>query len=296
MKIKTENKNNIDAKEDVNKISCLSDKDTLLDSIVHYQAHAIRLAQTEFSFEDKIVLEVGGSNIPKDVVFKALKVKKWVCVDLISPYQISENPSHYKDIQICNINDENLSEIIEQNDYVVIKADASDINEKFYDKFDICISFCSFEHILTLNIVLSNIYKALKVGGYLFSMFGPLYSCFCGSHFYLDSNINFNKQDKILDFAHLLMSNAELIELLLTHYPQQTANELFKQIKTSERVNRFFYEDYEEFMKLSEFKNYKLTPTNKRFINKEILLKLQTKYPGCYNFDAYSAAIVAKKD
>lgn len=48
------------------------------------------LCEDDFSiFKDKIVLEIGGSNIPKEITLQFLGAKKWICVDYLSFYYSS---------------------------------------------------------------------------------------------------------------------------------------------------------------------------------------------------------------
>lgn len=259
-----------------------------------YQVKTIINASKELDFNNSIVLEVGGSNIPKRCVFDVLNVKKWVCVDLVAPYQLVGNSEHYDNITIVSVNDD-LETVIRENDYVLIKGDIADIGNRLEGMFDICISLCAFEHIHRLNLALHNIYSSLKTGGTLYTEFGPIYSCKYGSHYWYSENSNFNNQEELLDYKHLLLDNMELLSFLLEHYEIEKANEIHRLFATSDRINRLFYEDYEKYMELSDFKDYKISSTYELKIEEEILQKLIKKYPNYKNFTTYSMRIIAKK-
>ncbi len=219
-----------------------------------YQIATVERAENFFDFTGKTVLEVGGSNLPRECVFDILGAKKWVCIDLIEPYQIARNKEHYDKTVFVDINDTEFSHKIKESDYVIIKTDISDVGEKLWEEFDICFSMCSFEHIHRLNLALRNIYYSLKDGGVLFTEFGPIYSCKYGSHYWYDENSNFNMQEPILDYKHLLMGNMELLVFLLENFPQEKANMIHHHFKYSERINSLFYEDYIKYMELWLFR------------------------------------------
>lgn len=261
-----------------------------------YQISTIDRAREYFTFEGKAVLEIGGSNLPRECVFDMLGAKKWVCIDLIEPYQIARNQEHYDKTIFVDIHDTALLNKVAENDYVIIKADIADVSNRLEDKFDICLSLCSFEHIHRLNLALRNIYNSLKEKGILFTKFGPIYSCKYGSHYWYDENSNFNKQEPILDYKHLLMDNMELLIFLLKHYSQEKANEIYYHFKDSERINRLFYEDYVKHMELSDFNTYKLMSLHRVKTDEELQKQLMEKYPGYRDFSTYSIQILAVKD
>lgn len=264
-------------------------------NLFEYQINMLDNAAKTLSFKDKIVLEVGGSNLPKECVFDILGASKWVCIDLIEGYQIWQNKAHYAETVFVDIIDENLLSIIDENKYVIIKADIADIGIKLRGLFDVCFSCCSFEHIHRLNLALSNIYYSLNDEGVLYTEFGPVFSCKYGSHYWYDENSNFNHQEKVLDYKHLLMDNMELLTFLLNHFSQKKANMIHYHFKHSERINRFFLEDYKRLMEMSEFKDYIMEPCTVVKTDETTQKLLEDRYPGYKDFSTYSVRIVAHK-
>lgn len=274
------------------------EKDILKEKckLVPYQIATLERAGKFFDFVGKTVLEVGGSNLPRECVFDILGAKKWVCIDLIEPYQIARNKAHYDKTVFVDIDDAEFSHKMEENDYVIIKTDIADVGKRLQEKFDVCFSMCSFEHIHRLNLALRNIYYSLIEGGILFTEFGPIYSCKYGSHYWYDENSNFNKQEPILDYKHLLMDNMELLIFLLENFPQEKANMIHHHFKYSERINRLFYEDYVKYMELSDFKDYKVVPLRRIEVDEELQEQLKRRHPGYKDFSTYNVQIFAQKD
>lgn len=264
--------------------------------LVSYQIESIERARNFFDFAGKAVLEVGGSNLPRECVFDILGARKWVCIDLIEPYQVARNKEHYDKTVFVDINDTELIDKIRRNDYVIIKTDIADVGERLREEFDVCFSLCSFEHIHRLNLALRNIYYSLRKEGVLFTEFGPIFSCKYGSHYWYDASSNFNEQEPILDYKHLLMDNMELLVFLLENFSQEKANMIHHHFKYSERINRLFYEDYVKYMELSDFRNYKLVPLTRIKVDEELRDRLMKKYPGYSDFSTYNIQIYAQKD
>lgn len=261
-----------------------------------YQIATLERAGNLLNFKGKTVLEVGGSNLPKECVFDVLGAKKWVCIDLIEPYQVARNKEHYDKTIFLDITDADFSSKMEENDYVIIKMDIGDIGERLRGQFDICFSSCSFEHIHRLNLALTNIYISLKEKGVLFTEFGPIYSCKYGSHYWYDEKSNFNDQEQILDYKHLLMDNTNLLVFLLENFSQEKANMIHHQFKYSERINRLFYEDYVKYMELSDFNYFNVAPLRRIKVDEGLQNQLMRKYPGYQDFSTYNVQIFAQKD
>jgi hypothetical protein len=96
-----------------------------------YHLNFIKYISTLFNFEDKCVLEIGGSNFPYELIKQRLKVKKWVSID--TPYW--EKPKkderiytvgsgfHSKHpITIADIKRVKLFEIYDDSDYFIMKG------------------------------------------------------------------------------------------------------------------------------------------------------------------------------
>ena len=222
-------------------------------------------------FQDKTILEIGGCT-PKEIT-EELNVRKWTCIDpakgIIS--SISKN-------------------------YEVIK-DSINTHEFEEESFDFAIATNSFEHILNLETALQKIYKALKKGGTLSTLLGPIWSCHKGHHIWIKQNdklLTFN--DKPMDnWAHLLYSEKELSEQLKNHYDAETLRLILFQTYRTDFLNRLFFDDYKNLFLNSKFEIKEMRDWHKPLEpNKSTLKKLQEKYSK-ENFSTVSIKALLQK-
>jgi len=251
-------------------------------------------------------LEIGGSNLPHDLVFGVLGAKKWVCVDLLGWFgghvDSAKNSLMTSGKIVYPLNHPDSKKIIQGNDYIVFDGSATEIGDELHDEFDACVSICSFEHIHELHKAVDGIYHSLKDHGILHTLFGPIWSHEVGHHFVIDADqYNFNKSREchLPPFAHLLFSASELDELLSPHYTTdegiQIKNRIIEQCTDKTCSNRLFYEDFLEIMKDSRFQNVSITPSGKSRINKTTWQQLRRLYPNYQAFNVYNIKIVAQK-
>ena len=72
-------------------------------------------------FRDKIILEIGGSNLPRELVFDILGVKKWVCVNLTQDTGTPE--------KTYPLNHPDTKSIIHENDFILFQGSATEIGK-----------------------------------------------------------------------------------------------------------------------------------------------------------------------
>ena len=126
-----------------------------------YHIHYLNIMTERLDFRNKVVLDAGGSNIPRDYMINYLGVKKFISIDYISEYW--KNSKTYHNFINKNIyNAKEAIEAFEKEDCFVIDDMLSNIPEYFYGKFDIIISIDAFEHIFNLRECIDIIYKLLK--------------------------------------------------------------------------------------------------------------------------------------
>jgi hypothetical protein len=249
------------------------------------------------NLEDKIVLDIGGSNLPNDVVFNGLRAKKWVCVDKFWPVHTEANPEHYLRNPIYNFSDIRLPEAMKRHDYIIFNEYAENIGSDFLNMFDVCISICAFEHIQSLLAALNNIYDSLNTHGFFFTEFGPIWSSCGGSHFWINDDLNFNNRGPIPDHAHLLLSYAEILKIFMSIFPAREAESYAYSLYTGNRcdANHFFYEDYESILAMSKFQDYQVSPSYCSPISERELANLQAKYHPYKRFDVWEIRISGRK-
>lgn len=221
-------------------------------------------------FSGKRVLEVGG-NIPKEITEK-LEVKSWDCVDPVfkETVQYGENYRHIK---------------------------ASILDYEPDDSYDFVIATNSFEHIHGLKDGIDNIYRIMKKGAILSSLLGPIWSSYKGHHVWAKENENLITFDelKMPDWAHLLYSKEELIQMLNKNYTPALSQKIAKQMTDWKFLNKLFYDDYLQIINNSRFKKIEFRDWHtSKFPTAEIQKKLEERHGG-KNFSTVSIKMILEK-
>jgi hypothetical protein len=114
--------------------------------------------------------------------------------------------------------------------------------------FDVAYSINAFEHIANLTKVLDVIYDSLLPGGYLFAVFGPIWSSDVGHHLSVKSEkgpLLFS--DGILHpWEHLTSTPAELHQRLITSFSKEDTDRVIEYIYSYRDLNRLFESDYDQ--------------------------------------------------
>jgi len=71
----------------------------LLDYHIEFLNHLTRL----FNLEGFRVIEIGGSNIPREMVLNDFKVKQWVCIDKPYASTVARQKRHYDSITMLKL-------------------------------------------------------------------------------------------------------------------------------------------------------------------------------------------------
>jgi SAM-dependent methyltransferase len=259
----------------------------------HFQALDALLAETTLA--GKRVLEVGGSNMPRELILEDLRADRWVSVDMVDMhhYAVAQQVEHYRREPIYPLAE--AQRRLSSDVYTIFNGAAENIDAPFFGQSDLVVSITAFEHVARLATVLRKCYYALRPGGMLFSYFGPLYSCRVGHHCWVAPDLNFNNPGELPDFCHLLMKPSELLEFLLKRYPVETAEEAVHQIYYSDRVTRNMYEDYQQYVSQSPFEQSECRPYGLEFVDGSTQWYLENARPGYKQFGAYGMTVVAHK-
>ena len=242
-------------------------------------------------FEGKDVLEVGGS-LPKEFVLDYLKVKSWSAIE--SPdYEVSlkEVGSSSQGSNLYNVDDYALLKFSNKNllNYNFFAANIEDLPTDYHQKYDLIFSIAAFEHIHKFPIALEKMFLALKPKGQLFAVFSPIWSAHDGHHL---PPIIESQQGRTFDFhdspippwGHLLMKPPELCHYLYQFTNKKTADLITYYVYNSNHINRFFTEDYIEFINQSPFKIERIDLIGLVNVQKETQKKLEKLYPGRKQF------------
>ena len=242
-------------------------------------------------FADKDVLEVGGS-LPKEFVFDYLNSKSWTAL---------ESPEYEESIK--EVSDSSLASSLSKiTDYSSLRFDKNkeigkynffaenieDLPSNYYDKYDLIFSISVFEHLHKFPAALEKMFLALKPGGQLFAVFSPIWSAHDGHHLPLMTD----SQGRTFDFhnspippwGHLFMKPAELCRYLYQFTDKKTADLITYYVHNSPNINRFFTEDYVEFINQSLFSVQKVDGIGLCPIDEVTQKTLEKLYPGRTQF------------
>lgn len=112
-----------------NSNTILDDSSFLLkNGSIHFEEYHkafLKLINSLFDLKDKIVLEVGGSNLPREIIIDTFKVKKWVCID--KPWWNTEkNKEHLSKVKMVDFKTP-LDEIMGLEDYIIFNEYIDDV-------------------------------------------------------------------------------------------------------------------------------------------------------------------------
>jgi hypothetical protein len=249
------------------------------------------------------VLEVGGSNLPRKLVFEGLKAKQWICIDDVTTFSPhSHRPEndllyeHYRDAKYFEHSDP-VEDILAE-DYAIIDGDASDL--RILDHFDVVISIAAFEHIHRFSTMLSRVHASLKKNGQLLSLFQPIWSGVNGHHLVGIVDAKGDKYgmggwDIVPPWGHLLFTPPLLYKILRTRTDAKCADDIIYAVYNSTMLNRLFFDDYVDYMNDSPFRLHRVDAMGKCHVPDAVLEQLATLYPGRTCFDANTVLIHAAK-
>lgn len=270
-------------------------------NLSHHVPYA-HVCQELIGFEGKDVLEVGGS-LPREFVFDYLNVKSWSAIetpDYESALMEVGGLSHQGTI-IHELNDR--SNLSFQNrklaDYNFFLENIENLPSEYYDKYDLVFSTAAFEHILKFPSALEKMFHALKPEGQLFSMFSPIWSACDGHHLPKITDQQGTAFDvgssPIPPWGHLLMKPSDLCRHLNKLTDEETANSIVYFVYNSPHINRFFTEDYVEFIEQSLFRVRRIELTYISAIREEVQLTLEKLFSGRSHFNNNGILVVLEK-
>lgn len=254
-----------------------------LNEEIDYSLHCENLA----GFKQKDVLQIGGS-YPEEFVFNILRVKSWSAVEF--PERLNQiKGSEIKNHRGAVLNKEKIM-IHEgygeplKNKYNIFLAEAHQLPEEHFEKYDLIFSINSFHHILHFPKSLDLMYKALKPDGKLFSLFSPVWSS-CNGH-NIDELMPEIKSNPsmIPPWGHLVMKASSMYEHLKEKSSDDMAAEIVYHIYNNPTLNRYRTEDYLNLIKLSNFTISKFDALFNRTVAPYSQRLLEQLNPGCKSF------------
>jgi len=246
------------------------------ESFPKYHLDILESLNNKYSLKNKIIIDVGGSNIPIEVM-QSFGVKKFVCLDPVTKWGYGKQKNTCFGKPIYKLDE---FETKYNNEYsFIIDEDIENINDFFFNKFDIAISISTFEHVTSLTKTMNKIYQILKNNGFLHSQYEPVFSCASGHHVYINKDLNFNNMPEI-DYLHLLYTKNEAIQFLkkIKRFDTKIKKEIIRQAYDSKIINRFFINQHINAIYNSQFKKYILDYFYLQPVPEKINQTLKHKY------------------
>lgn len=191
------------------------------------QKKYLKLATSTLRFANNNILEIGGCTHPGLLLQYA--PSKWTSVNLDTE-AVSNFNNYAREFSLAN--------------YTAIFQDISNIDENV--KYDLLYSINCFEHISNLKLAISKMFAILRPNGYLFTIFGPIWSSDVGHHLSIPTDkgpLNFS--DGILEpWEHLSSSPEAIRSKLVNLYNSEIADRAIDYIFTYHDLNRLYESDY----------------------------------------------------
>jgi SAM-dependent methyltransferase len=235
----------------------------------------------------KKVLEIGGGNLPEEVLLVDLMAESWVCVNKDN-FSLSPGES--------TVPLRSAADFLGRTGHVIFDGPAEDVGQEFDGKFDLVFSVAAFEHIGRLPKVLRRMHDSLTPGGKLFANFGPIWSSAVGHHVWVDGeSLNFKNDEILPHYAHLIMRPAEMYEWATQRYSVEISEELVYQAYHSDVINRNFAEDYYGYFTSSPFGEFEIEVDWRIEVDPDLQALLESLHPGRKIFDVGGMTLLAKK-
>jgi hypothetical protein len=262
--------------------------------IFDYQFWTLNGLLQEVDVRGRTVLEVGGSNLPRELVLGRLGAEAWHCIDLLpgEHFTKTHKTAHYSLERIKPLSDFHPAHLVER--YNIFDGRIQDAGALPAEHYEVVISIASFEHIQDFGDALRSIRRMMKPGAKLFSNFGPIWSCRVGHHIWVDDDLNFTVEDATPPFAHLLYSRDAVHAALATRFGDRRATNAVTQMFDEGFINRLFYEDYEALTGTAGFSEASTTSSWDDEVDPALQARLEALYPGRRRFGAYNAKIFCR--
>jgi SAM-dependent methyltransferase len=250
-------------------------------------------------FRGKRVLEIGGSNMPKELIFDRFGARQWISVDRVYPENRQYWPIQYSQTGVIPIS--RSIDYFALDRHVILDGRVENLPASFAGQFDLVVSMDAFEHIHRFATMLDLAYSSLRPGGQMLSMYSVIWSAHFGHHLWgvtdKAGRTYYIESSPIPPWGHLLMTPPQMYRYLLDHTDAETADEIVWHVYHSEILNRLFYEDYEEYLRGSRFKQWEMG----KFIpdvepDDATRARLEALYPGRKQFGATSIFLIAQRE
>lgn len=229
-----------------------------------YHADGMFRMFNRFSVEGKRVLEIGGSNHPRELTHNRLGARQWICLDTVWHEDDLKRrmPLHYGVEKTIDIGSASTA-IRDLPPYLICKGRVEDIPAAWHDQFDSVVSIAAFEHINDVCLAIENIYNVLnKKDGACHISWGAIWSGFNGHHIHpvtLSNGTLYKWTMQPDPWSHLLLNQSEFAAALVGKGANEEAATIVSEaIYESDIINRVFFDDYVQAFTAAPFKRVHL--------------------------------------
>lgn len=256
-----------------------------------YQVPHVLAAEEIVGIQGKRVLEAGGG-LPAGLVMEELGAKQWI--GIIEPdwrpnrsdISQTDGAEHPDMEQLRRLGD--VTSARELKDHEILAGAAEDIPDSLAGHFDVIFSTAAFEHFLKFPVALERMYRALRPGGRLFAMIGPIWSAHDGHHLPPITDKSGVRMDfhssPIPPWGHLLLRPPEMYRHLITATDAETAQAIVYAVYHAPGINRLFTEDYIAYVNDSPFEVEEITAMWNTEIKQNVQQALEAAHPGRKHF------------
>ena len=156
-----------------------------------------------------------------------------------------------------------------------------------------------FEHLLNFDCCLSEMFRLLVPGGYVYAEFGPIWSSSLGHHVCASAQGEEARhwdptKNPVPNYGHLLMDRSAMITYLKKRISDSLTSEIVSWIYDKPYINRLFLEEYIQLIENSDFDVIKME-FDREHIPKDMIKKLQCTFPNYKCFDVRNIQLVLRK-
>lgn len=264
--------------------------------LLSYHVPYLRQFLSACAVRGKDVLEVGGA-MPREIVIDYMGCNSWTCTE--SP-QYDEELGAANQQTLSGLSATTASSAAALSDYPVLLQNVEDFGPEQEGRFDTIFSIACFEHIAKFPQALAAMYRCLKPGGELFSMYSPLWSSHTGHHLYhLTIPERFDPARTggqiLFPWEHLLKNRVTLYKDLVQRFDQAFAAEVVYHVYNSPHINRYHTEDFVQFVLDSPFHVQQMFGTFRSPMPDGYQTALERACPGYHQFDNQGIYLLLRK-
>ena len=211
-----------------------------------YHLAILKYIDEQVGLKGKRVLELGGSNIPREIFLDDFAVKQYVGIDYIESWWA--DPNHKR--ERVNLLNDIKKAYNREEPYLLFSGSINDLTDDYLVKhFDVIISFSSIEHFEDMPLMLKKAFNVLKKGGIYFASSEPIWSSGKGHHFWITADYNFQVTPDF-DYAHLIYDKRQFKKKFINI---KDLDKVSRQVYDWNGINRLFYSEIETAVNASPF-------------------------------------------